>query len=44
MEADSALLLITDFTKKKATAGIIIYSNAEFKSKDLTIVSGIQKS
>ena len=37
--------IITDFTLKqlKARAGILIYSNVEFKSKDPTLVSGIHK-
>ena len=36
------ILFITELAYKqlKARAGILIYSNAEFKGKDLTIVSG----
>ena len=31
------------YAQLKARAGFLIYSNAEFKGKDLTIVSGIQE-
>ena len=34
---------ITVIAKLKSRAGIIIFSNAEFKSKNLTIVSGIHE-
>ena len=39
------VLFITElaYEQLKARAGIIIYGNAEFKGKDLTIVSGIHE-
>ena len=39
------ILSITEFAYEqlKARVGILIYSNAQYKGKKLTIVSGIQK-
>ena len=39
------ILLITylAYRQLKARAGILIYSNAEFKGKDLIVVSGIHE-